>query len=408
MLLPLLLASAPAWAGELEKAEHTRVSEEMRRLAQRNAWYGVDQGYRKLEALKGEVITPKEHLLGAQAAQALGDITSARVRFVRARDGGLAAEAAPILEVIDANYGQVTVRFEKKYAGPGALVSLEPPFAPDQRASLDFVTKTLATRANYEGLLPLGPYTLDGKEFRVAVGQPAAITLGGAVAKADPGASPAGPAPARAPIRFGPRASLGVAYTIAGALNDAGMSADAGIQASPFAGMGARVGVGGQVLLSNALGVYAELGYHDLFGAPARDGQPLAENPRYVLEGNALHMGYGWLAVEARVGPVWIAAGPTYGYGKASITGADGYCAHAADACADAPAAAGVGGTYQKLEGTIRAAGAAGGLSVPVVPMGGLATAISLQGGAQTDTYRWYPWGALAVTVAPSSKKEAP
>jgi len=77
----------------------------MRRLAQRNAWYGVDQGYRKLEALvpKGEVITPKEHLVGAQAAQSLGDITSARVRFVRARDGGLAAEATPILETIDAN-----------------------------------------------------------------------------------------------------------------------------------------------------------------------------------------------------------------------------------------------------------------------------------------------------------------
>ena len=419
VLSPLVVAlvcaalSAPASAGELEKAEHTRVGEEMRRLAQRNAWYGVDQGYRKLEVLvpKGEVITPKEHLIGAQAAQALGDITSARVRFVRARDAGLAAEAAPILETIDANYGQVIVRFEKKYTGAGALVSNEPPFAPDQRASLEFVTKTLAAKANYDGLLPLGPYTLDGQEFRVAPGQPAVVTLGGAIAKADAGGSaskPPGTAPARPSMRVGPRATLGVAYTIAGKLNDAGMGADAGLQASPFAGMGARAGAGGQLMVSNALGVFAEVGYHDLFGAPTVDGEPLAETSRYVVEGNALHMGYAWLAVEARMGPVWIAAGPVYGYGTASITGADGFCASAPSACADAPDAAGVGGTYQKLEGTIRAAGAAGSLSIPVVPMGRLATAVSLQGGAQTDTFRWYPWGALALTVAPASQKESP
>ncbi len=401
-----LLAAAPAYAGEVERAEHVRVSEEMRRLAQRNAWFGVDQGYRKLEALvaKGEVLSGKEHMFGAQAAQALGDITSARVRLVRARDAGLAADAAPMLEMIDGNYGTLTVRFDKKYVGAAALVSKEPPFAPDQRACLDYVTKVLATRAAFEGLLPLGPYELDGQAFTVTREAPVTLALAPTVAAKGgpaPGGSGAEPAGLRS---FGPRATVGVAFTMAGDLSDAGKAAEAGLQAGSFGGLGTRLGVGAQLGLGKGLGVLAEVGYHDLFGPPSDSAGPLVGGDRYVVENDSLHMGYAWLAAQGALGPVVVALGPTYSVGKASVTGVDGYCTSAEGACEDAPLAAGEGATYQRVEGSVRAAGAALELAFPLLELGSLRGAIALQSGAQTDGFRWYPWGDLAFTVAPAGK----
>ena len=62
-----LLVPAQAQAGEGEKAEHRRLSEEMNRLAGRGAWQGVNDRFEELLALekKGEVLTYEEWFLGA-------------------------------------------------------------------------------------------------------------------------------------------------------------------------------------------------------------------------------------------------------------------------------------------------------------------------------------------------------
>ena len=71
--LALLLASAPVFAqSSAAEAEHTRLTDDMKRLTARNAWKGVDDAYRRMEALvadQGVVLTYRDHYMGAVAAR---------------------------------------------------------------------------------------------------------------------------------------------------------------------------------------------------------------------------------------------------------------------------------------------------------------------------------------------------
>jgi hypothetical protein len=391
-----LLVAVPdvAFAGEVERAEHTRLSEEMRKFAQRNVWSGVETSYRKLLDLeaRGESIDAKEHLLGAQSARALGDATSARARYVRAKEGGAGADADPAIAEIDANFGAVSIKIERGYTGPRALTIAEPPFLPDQRACLEYVTKVVAEGQSYTGLLPLGDYTVDGKTFSAKVGETAAPVVLAPEKGAGAGT-----------VWAGPRATVGVAFTTGGAPS---ADAESGLQAGAFGGGGARVGVGYGRGFTSKVGMVAEVGYHSLFGAPQSDGEALPANAQFVVSGNSLHMGYSWLGAEVRMGKLWLAAGPSWGMGRATVTGADGYCTSAADACPDLPDITSANARYQRLSGTVMAAGGTGSASFAVVNLGSLAGAVTLQGGAQSDSVRWYPWGQLAFTLAPSGSRE--
>lgn len=79
----LSVAPSVAQAGDVEVAEHRRLSEEMNRLASRGAWQGVDSRFIELMELekKGEVLTYEEWFLGAQAAQNLGKMAACRKRL---------------------------------------------------------------------------------------------------------------------------------------------------------------------------------------------------------------------------------------------------------------------------------------------------------------------------------------
>ena len=69
------------------KAEQVRLSEDMRRLAKRAHWRGVDRSYRSMEALtrKDVVLGYDDHFLGAQAARELGNVTLVYRRLVKAK-----------------------------------------------------------------------------------------------------------------------------------------------------------------------------------------------------------------------------------------------------------------------------------------------------------------------------------
>jgi hypothetical protein len=58
---------------------------------------------------------------------------------------------------------------------------------------------------------------------------------------------------------------------------------------------------------------------------------------------------------------------------------------------------------YQQLSGTIMAGGGAASVSYAVVDIGSLRGAVSVEGGAQTDFVRLYPWAQAAFTIAPST-----
>ncbi len=403
-LLPLLAALAftplvlpVAHAGEVEKAEHTRIGEEMRKLAARNAWPAVEASFKRLEELekKGEVITYREFMLGGEAARALGDMTAARARVDRAAKLDPTKEALEWLGEVDRNYGRVEISFDSRYQGPRTLTPAVPPFAPDQRASVTFAQAQLEAGKGYTGLLPAGEYSIGDTKVNVALGEKVATLRVG------PPAAP--PKEAFKLAYVGPRAQVGVAFTSAGDVDDGSLSADSGLQAAAFGGSGARLGVGLEIGLSKTFGVIAEVGYHNLFGAPTRDGEPLAEREEYLTSGNSMHLGYGWLAANLRFGKVWLAAGPIWSAGGGVVQGVDSGCADGA--CGDYAGLADDGAAYQRLDGDVKMGGGAASLSYALVDLGSLKGAVTLEGGAQSDTFRMYPWGQVAFTIAPSASR---
>lgn len=388
-LILSLSLSGPAWAGELERAEHTRVSEEMRKLAQRNAWAAVENSYAKLAALeeKGEVLTYDEQRLGYEAARSLGNITAARKRLEKALKVQESPEVVNGLAEIDANYGRVELTFDKRYAGARELVPKEPPFAPDQRASIAWTINKLSEGGDFTGLLPAGEYTVDGRSFTVNAGQDKVAKL-----NVVPGsATEQGAAVQLAYV--GPRAQLGVAVTFA---QDPAEGAEG--QPGAFSGPGPRVGVGLEIGVTETFEVIAEVGYHGMFGDPAVED---IEGEPYAVSANAMHMGYGWLAAGLRFDDFWIAAGPIWSIGAGQVTATTDYCSF--NACPEGvelPTAA----NYDAYSGTVMAAGGAASVSYAFVDIGSLRGAVSLEGGAQTDSFRLYPWVQAAFTVAPSGE----
>ncbi len=399
-LAPQLLVGE-AWAGEVEKAEHTRVSEEMRKLAQRNAWAAVEAQFQKLMALQaaGEILTVGELSLGIQAAQNLGDITAARSRLSQAVRIEANADFQAALDEIDKVYGHVKLDFDPRYGADRTIVPKEPPFAPDQRAAIAIANNVVLAEKDFDGLLPQGDYTVGSRAFTVAAGKDTG-TL-----EIKPGS---GETKAFEFAWVGPRVTAGVAILSTGGLNANGTSLDAGLQASNFGGAGARLGVGVDAGLTDNIGVLAEVGYHNLFGKPKVDGIAIDSTATSEVQGNSIHMGYGWLAASLRVGNFWAAAGPIWGIGGGSVTGAQGYCVSNPDdaSCVESGGLGEDTAAYQRLSGRIMAGGGAASVSYALIDLGPFSAAATLEGGAQTDSYRLYPWGQLGVTLAPRTKSD--
>ena len=68
----LLFMGAPSFGNTVSDAETVRLRSEMKMLAKRDAWTGVDRAFRAAHALQPE-LTFDDYPLGAFAAQALGD-----------------------------------------------------------------------------------------------------------------------------------------------------------------------------------------------------------------------------------------------------------------------------------------------------------------------------------------------
>ena len=68
---------APTFGNTVSDAETVRLRSEMKMLAKRDAWTGVDRAFRAAHALQPE-LTFDDYLLGAFAAQALGDLATTR------------------------------------------------------------------------------------------------------------------------------------------------------------------------------------------------------------------------------------------------------------------------------------------------------------------------------------------
>lgn len=172
LLVGALFASAPALAlsPEAARAEHIRLKEEMKKLARRNAWRGVDSQYRSMLSLEkdGVVLGYRDHYTGAQAARELGRITEVYTRLKRAVEQRPEEEATTWLGEIEANYGLVLLASDARYKGETSLAPAAMPFDPAKRAAIGAAQATLAEFGRFEGLLPHGDYTYGGKPFGLA------------------------------------------------------------------------------------------------------------------------------------------------------------------------------------------------------------------------------------------------
>lgn len=398
--LPVLaLVPSTAHAGDVEKAEHRRLSEEMKKRAQTNAWAGVERSFEELLELqkKGEPLTYQDWFLGAQAARGLGNMADCRSRLEAAIKTEATDEAKNWLAEIDANYVRVNLRSTDKESA--AELSIEGmPFAADQRKAVEAAQQKVLETRNFEGLLPVGSYTFAAGEakqsFQLASGQaPVEVKLGAASAPppADGGGGLA---------YVGPRLDVGGAFMMAGAARS---PAEIVGPTESFGGPGARVGVGVEAGLSKSFGLGVQVGYHNLIGGGST---ALGD---YTLPGDRIHLGFGQLTANLRFGNVWLGAGGVYGAGVGTSTGispeqfviacqAEGTpettCAGFAD---DTDALAQLPWT-----GSLKMPGATASFSYALFNMGpSLKGAVTLSGGAMLDNQRSYPWGEVAFTVAP-------
>ncbi|MBW1880986.1 MAG: hypothetical protein JRJ84_21740 [Deltaproteobacteria bacterium] len=176
VLAPLLLLAAfPALAGEESpageeegtlQAEYVRLSAELQRLVQRSAWSGAETAYRALLET-GNPPSAEDHLFGAQAARALGDVAAVRERLIAVQEIEPSEEAAAGLAELDSLYGMVALRRER---GSVDLSPQERPFRTDVFAAVAYVQEHVRENNSYSGPLAAGIYTLSGVPFEVTPG----------------------------------------------------------------------------------------------------------------------------------------------------------------------------------------------------------------------------------------------
>ena len=367
--LPVAHAQSPA-----DQAEQVRLGEEMRRLAKRNAWRGVDEAYREMLVLeaRGVVVNQPDHVLGADAAVALGDISAAYDRLKRSTKPRTTEDVAQRIAAIEEAFGSVTIVVEPKYVGGADLTVAQMPFAADQRNAITKAQGAMIEARGYQGLLPYGDYTVGPRSFTLTrEGGPVTVTL----AAAD------GVQREKGVAFVGPRIDLGPAFTAAGA-----PGTPDGTQPGSFSGAGLRGGVGVQLGTHSGFGGLVQVGYHGMFG-----GKPETIDA-FETDATGLQLGYGWLAGTFRKGGLDLAVGPVLGVGVAKATGVATEGGGPSDL------------DYQTMSGSIVTTGGSVAGSYLFLDLGSLKGGVGLQAGAQSDGSRLYPWGQLGLTLAPARR----
>lgn len=146
-----------AFASEVssaEQAEYVRLSNEMARLASRNAWAGVERLFLTMSDMAVE-LSFEDFVSGAHAARANGDITLVKQRLVAATALREDSEITDWLFDLDGTYGRVFVSADK---GKAELSVEKMPFNPEQRKAIEYATLQVEETGTYDGLLPAGDY----------------------------------------------------------------------------------------------------------------------------------------------------------------------------------------------------------------------------------------------------------
>lgn len=144
-------------------AEYVRLSQDLEKLASRNAWAGVERMY---QAILETGIAPgfDDLVAAAYAARAVGNVTAVRDRLLAANELQEDRAVLDWLWDLDSNYGYAFIAGD---VGEVTLTVDKMPFNPDQVAAIQYAQQQIETTGLYEGYLPSATYGFSGLEVRV-------------------------------------------------------------------------------------------------------------------------------------------------------------------------------------------------------------------------------------------------
>jgi len=396
-LTVLSAVAAPAVAHAAESGEVVRLKQDLQTRVEKNQWAAADRIFSRLERMAeedAEALTAADWKLGATIARSTGDMKSVRRRLQAAFDLAPDDALRQELQQIGASYGPVIIEVASGFQGSLELKADPPPFEPDKRAIIAAAAERLDAERRFDGLIPIGRYTVAGTPIEVTTGaidtlrvqiNPAGIATLDRVQGGGGGSEAPG---------LEVHASLGAGF---GALTQASR----GVQPDPFGGLGLRLGAGVDAWLAPTVGLRVELGY---LGLLAGGGQTLDDGTE--LPADQLHLGTVWLGGTWRAGPLDVAVGPMFGLGTARASGLDGEAWSAR--CADSPQDASCRGLEQadaedlantSMSGRVLTVGGAASATWELLDDAPVRPAVGLTGGALADGRRLYPWAQLGLTV---------
>ena len=167
LLLLLLTSIGIAENKNADVAEYERLSDEMLKMSKNNVWKGVDKRFEEMEELDVD-ISFDHYVLGAQAAQEMGDIASCKKRLAKAIEIKKKKQVIHWYQDIDEHYGYVALFTSSK--GGRYLNSESAIGGPVEAQSIGFATQQILEEGEFEGLLPVGAYDFAGQKFNVTSG----------------------------------------------------------------------------------------------------------------------------------------------------------------------------------------------------------------------------------------------
>lgn len=366
----VVLLPAEAY-GQEAAAEKYRLEEEMKKLAKRNAWAGVERAYEQLLELNID-LPFEDHMTGAQSARFLGKTHQVYMRLERAKAIDPQPDVVQELESIDASYGRIEIVGNIRKRIPLERATM--PFNPDQRKSIEYAMSVVEETGSFKGMLPSGPYKVGAQEFTVEPGpewQKLEVQTKGVKAPAGGNIQQEGLI-----LYAGPVVMLGPSFATTPAPS-AGEYAE--VEPGDISGAGAVGQLGFELGFTPTIGTAVTVGYRGLFGT-----------------NDTLHDINGWLALTIRPGNLRVAVGPAYGLILGEGAGVADWFDQGQDEDTDL--------TSVKYGGLAAGPGANLGVGYGLLNFGKLQGIVELSGSWKTDGDRSYIGAGLQVGIVPKPR----
>ena len=161
-LFCLLWLVLPSHADPVSEAEYIRLKTEMKTLAKRNAWNGVEHAFQACSDIKPQ-LGFDDYLLGAFAAQSAGDVKATRERLWAAHQLKEEKSIIDWLWNIDTTYVQVHLKAKPD----DQLTYVGSDFHPQLPLLIQTAQKAFSDNEDFNGYLLPGTYQIGTVTFDV-------------------------------------------------------------------------------------------------------------------------------------------------------------------------------------------------------------------------------------------------